>query len=188
MIQGETLKAAIALQDALGDSIGGGRPINSGRHVYSHWDVITSKVGGHHKDWDCFKHPKNKKIKTNYRQKLKQADDFLARPARLYPGKTAIVDGKLRFTYGEYQKRVNQLANTLLARGIGKGDRVCILSPNSHFFLESFYATARIGAILVPRMPIRPPGRVAHCRSPHGAQDNLCGPSAGRSGIPGPGR
>jgi fatty-acyl-CoA synthase len=77
-------------------------------------------------------------------------DDFLRRPARLYPEKTAIVDGERRFTYREYQSRVNQLSHALLALGVGKGDRVCILSPNSHFFLESFYATSQIGAILVP--------------------------------------
>ncbi len=77
-------------------------------------------------------------------------DDFLQRAARLYPTKTAIVDGDLRFTYARYQERVNQLSHALLERGVGKGDRVCILSPNSHFFLESFYATSQIGAILVP--------------------------------------
>ncbi len=77
-------------------------------------------------------------------------DDFLKRAARLYPTKTAIVDGELRFTYAEYQSRVNQLSHSLLECGIGQGDRVCILSPNSHFFLESFYATSQIGAILVP--------------------------------------
>ncbi len=77
-------------------------------------------------------------------------DDFLTRPAQLYPTKTAIVDGDLRFTYAEFQDRVNQLSHALLARGIVQGDRVCILSPNSHFFLESFYATSQIGAILVP--------------------------------------
>ncbi len=77
-------------------------------------------------------------------------DDFLKRAARLYPTKTAIVDGERRFTYAEYQSRVNQLSHSLLERGIGQGDRVCILSPNSHFFLESFYATSQIGAILVP--------------------------------------
>ncbi len=77
-------------------------------------------------------------------------DDFLTRAARLYPGKTAIVDGDHRYTYAEYRGRVNRLSNALLERGIGKGDRVCILSPNSHFFLESFYATSQIGAILVP--------------------------------------
>ena len=77
-------------------------------------------------------------------------DDFLQRSALLYPEKTAIVDGSLRFTYREYQARVHQLAHALSDLGIGPEDRVCILSPNSHFFLESFYATSLIGAILVP--------------------------------------
>jgi len=77
-------------------------------------------------------------------------DDFLRRPAALYPDKTAVVDGARRFSYAEYAARVNRLAHALRALGIAPGDRVCILSPNSHFFLESFYATSRIGAVLVP--------------------------------------
>ncbi|MGI9433020.1 MAG: long-chain-fatty-acid--CoA ligase [Myxococcota bacterium] len=77
-------------------------------------------------------------------------DDFLRRPAALWPDKTAIVDGDLRLSYGDYQARVNQLSNALVRAGIGPGDRVCILSPNSHYFLESFYATSQVGAILVP--------------------------------------
>ncbi|MFO1425719.1 MAG: AMP-binding protein [Steroidobacteraceae bacterium] len=77
-------------------------------------------------------------------------DDFLRRPAQLYPHKTAIIDGALRFSYAQYAERVHRLANALLALGVRKGDRVCILSPNSHFFLESFYGTSLIGAILVP--------------------------------------
>jgi len=76
--------------------------------------------------------------------------DFLRRAVDVYPDKTAIVDGPLRFTYRDLQLRVNRLANALRTLGIGKGDRVCILSPNSHFFLESFYATSQIGAVLVP--------------------------------------
>jgi fatty-acyl-CoA synthase len=77
-------------------------------------------------------------------------DDFLRRPAELWPDKLAIVDGARRFRYAEYRERVNRLSHSLLSLGIGRGDRVCILSPNSHFFLESFYATSQIGAILVP--------------------------------------
>ena len=77
-------------------------------------------------------------------------DDFLRRPARLYPDKLAIVDGDKRFSYRDYQLRVNRLSHALLRLGIHPGDRVCILSPNSHFFLESFFATSQIGAILVP--------------------------------------
>jgi fatty-acyl-CoA synthase len=77
-------------------------------------------------------------------------DDFLRRPAQLYPEKLAIVDGEKRFTYREFAQRVNRLSHALLRLGVRPGDRVCILSPNSHFFLESFYGTSQIGAILVP--------------------------------------
>jgi fatty-acyl-CoA synthase len=77
-------------------------------------------------------------------------NDFLRRAAKLYPNKEAIVDGDRRFTYREYQERCNQLGHALLALGIKQGDRVCILSPNSHYFLESYYGVTQIGAILVP--------------------------------------
>ncbi len=77
-------------------------------------------------------------------------NEFLHRAARLYSDKIAIVDGDARFTYAQYQERANRLSNALLALGVKKGDRVCILSPNSHFFLESIYGTSQIGAILVP--------------------------------------
>jgi len=77
-------------------------------------------------------------------------DDFLRRAVQLYADKTAVIDGPVRMTYRELRDRVNQMSNALLEGGIQKGDRVGILSPNSHFFLESFYATSQIGAILVP--------------------------------------
>lgn len=76
--------------------------------------------------------------------------DFLRRAVKLYPDKTAIVDGPNRYTYTQFQERVNQLGHALLSLGVQQGDRVCILSPNSHYFLESYYAAAQIGAILVP--------------------------------------
>ncbi|MFP6654792.1 MAG: AMP-binding protein, partial [Myxococcota bacterium] len=76
--------------------------------------------------------------------------DFLRRAVSLYPEKIAVVDGRNRFTYRELDERVDRLSNALLDLGLERGDRVCILSPNSHFFLESFYATAQVGLILVP--------------------------------------
>ncbi|MAI78062.1 MAG: hypothetical protein CL917_03910 [Deltaproteobacteria bacterium] len=79
-----------------------------------------------------------------------RVDDFLRRAVDVYPLKTAVVDGELRFTYAQFKERVNQLSSALLELGVNRGDRVCILSPNSHFFLESFYGTSQIGAILVP--------------------------------------
>lgn len=79
LIQAENIKAAEKLEAIMVKHLVPGvhRPINSGRHVYSAWDVVKSKVGGHHPDWDCFRHPRNKKIKTNYRQPLRQTDKYL---------------------------------------------------------------------------------------------------------------
>ncbi|MEX2080244.1 MAG: AMP-binding protein, partial [Dehalococcoidia bacterium] len=77
-------------------------------------------------------------------------NDFLRRAAKLYPTKTAIVDGPLRMTYSEYQQRCNRLGHALLRLGVRQGDRVCILSPNSHYFLESYFGVTQIGAVLVP--------------------------------------
>jgi fatty-acyl-CoA synthase len=77
-------------------------------------------------------------------------NDFLRRAVKLYAEKEAVVCGAERFTYKQYGARVNQLSHALLAMGVNKGDRVAILSPNCHRFLESFYGTSQIGAILVP--------------------------------------
>ena len=76
--------------------------------------------------------------------------DFLRRAARLYPEREAVIDGDQRFTYAQYQERVNRLANALAGLGIGKGDRVALLAPNDHRFLECFYGVTALGAVLVP--------------------------------------
>src|SRR6266851_3525952 len=54
-----------------------------------------------------------------------------------------------RATYAELWDQTTQAARGLLARGIQKGDRVGIWSPNRAEWVVLQYATARIGAILV---------------------------------------
>ncbi|WP_432942038.1 AMP-binding protein [Kribbella sp. CA-253562] len=54
-----------------------------------------------------------------------------------------------RWTYTEFGAAVDTFAKGLLARGIGKGDRVGIWAPNCAEWTISQYATATIGAILV---------------------------------------
>jgi fatty-acyl-CoA synthase len=54
-----------------------------------------------------------------------------------------------RWTYGELSRDVGSLASSLIAAGIGKGDRVGIWSPNNAGWVLLQYATAAIGAILV---------------------------------------
>ena len=75
---------------------------------------------------------------------------FLHRAARLFPGKTAVIDGQHRYTYRQLEERVRRLSNALRQRGIGKGDKVAVLSPNTHRMLEAFFAVPQIGAVLTP--------------------------------------
>src|SRR6266852_8904984 len=54
-----------------------------------------------------------------------------------------------RATYAELWDQTTRAARGLLARGVRKGDRVAIWSPNRAEWVVIQYATARIGAILV---------------------------------------
>lgn len=74
---------------------------------------------------------------------------FLDRSAAVYPDKTAVIYKKTRFTYLEFESRVNRLAGALKSAGVGKGDRVAFLCPNIPPMLEGHYGPMRLGAILV---------------------------------------
>ncbi|HWG72425.1 MAG TPA: AMP-binding protein [Acidimicrobiales bacterium] len=50
-----------------------------------------------------------------------------------------------RWTYAEFDADVRRLASALLAKGVGKGDRVGIWSPNCPEWVVLQYATARVG-------------------------------------------
>ena len=58
-------------------------------------------------------------------------------------------DRNLRFTYGQFNERVNNLAKGLLGIGIKKGDHVGIWAKNVPDWLTFMFATAKIGAVLV---------------------------------------
>jgi fatty-acyl-CoA synthase len=77
--------------------------------------------------------------------------DFLDRAVDLYDDVTGIVahDGT-EYTYAEVNDRVNRLAHALADRGVETGDRVALLSPNTHYFIETLYATNKLGAVCVP--------------------------------------
>jgi len=74
---------------------------------------------------------------------------FLIRSAEVYPDKLAIVNGEQRYTYRQFMERVYRLANGLKQRGIGKGDKVAFLCPNTAPMLEAHYGVPMVGAALV---------------------------------------
>src|ERR1700733_12796456 len=73
--------------------------------------------------------------------------DFLERAAYIYPGKTAVVDGKRRYSYRELAERSWRLASALRSAGLAKGERVATLLFNSSAMLEAllvFFLARRI--------------------------------------------
>ena len=76
--------------------------------------------------------------------------DVLRRTAARLPHKTAIVCGAVSWTYAEFDAVCSRLAHALAAGGVGFGDRVAILSRNSHAFAAMRFALARMGAVIVP--------------------------------------
>lgn len=76
--------------------------------------------------------------------------DILWRTARRTPGKPALFCGDKQWTYAEFDAVVTQAATGLAARGVAEGDRIAVLSRNSHNFAFLRFAVARLGAVLVP--------------------------------------
>lgn len=77
---------------------------------------------------------------------------LVTKRALLNPRREAYVDAHtgIRLNYFELNERVNRVAHALRDIGVEKGDRVAILQMNSIEFVEAFFATAKIGGIVVP--------------------------------------
>ena len=76
--------------------------------------------------------------------------DLLRRSARRVPDKTAIRCGAVEWSFAEFDALTNRLARGLLARGLAVGDRVAVVSRNSHAFAALRFALARAGLVMVP--------------------------------------
>ena len=76
--------------------------------------------------------------------------EFARRARKFHGAREAVVDGAQRFTYEQFGSRCDAWAGALAALGVGKGDRVATLAPNTHQHLEQFYAIPQRGAVIVP--------------------------------------
>ncbi len=66
------------------------------------------------------------------------------------PDKLAVVSADRKFTYAQFNDRCQRLAGALAALGLKHGDRVAVLSNNSHEYLESYVAIPASGLVIVP--------------------------------------
>jgi acyl-CoA synthetase (AMP-forming)/AMP-acid ligase II len=79
---------------------------------------------------------------------------LLPRHALQRPDHTAVVFEDSRLSFREFNARVNRLANALRGLGVKKGDKVATILPNCLSLLDTYWAVAKIGAVVVPLSPL----------------------------------
>lgn len=94
---------------------------------------------------------------------------FLERAAAVFADRPAVVDGDRRDTYAQLWDRAQRLAGLLAARGVEPGDRVAVLSPNTHLLLEAHYGVPLAGAVLVALNTRLAPSEIAYIVEHSGA-------------------
>jgi len=87
-----------------------------------------------------------------------------------YPDSTALVYGRRRWTYGEWNTRSNRLAHALSDLGVCPGDRVAIYLLNTEASVTTYFACQKLGAVAVPMNSRLPDGEVAHILRDSGAR------------------
>jgi amino acid adenylation domain-containing protein len=80
--------------------------------------------------------------------------------ARLRPTSRAVVDDAGWLSYAELDERASALAEELLARGVGAGDRVAVYLDRTRLIPVALLAVLKTGAAYVPLDPRYPAARV----------------------------
>jgi fatty-acyl-CoA synthase len=88
---------------------------------------------------------------------------FLERAAQVHPDHVAVVHGALRRSYRALRDRCVQLAHALAKAGIGRGDTVAALLPNTPAMLECHYGVPMTGGVLNTLNTRLDAGNIAYC-------------------------
>ena len=94
---------------------------------------------------------------------------LLSHTARLWPDRTALIQGEQRWTWAQIDARVNALVAALRALGLKKGDRILLQSRNNLAMFESGWAAFRMGCVWVPTNFRLAPSEVAYLAASSGA-------------------
>jgi len=73
---------------------------------------------------------------------------FLERSATVFPGRVAVVHGPLRRTWAQLYVRCRQLASALAQRGLGRGDTIAVMLPNTPEMVEAHFGIPMAGCVL----------------------------------------
>ena len=92
-------------------------------------------------------HPKGEEPRFSHEPLTPTA--YLHRSAQVFGDRVGVIDGATRFTYAAFLDRCLRFAGALRTAGIHAGDRVAVLSGNTHVMLAAHYAVPFAGAVLV---------------------------------------
>lgn len=73
---------------------------------------------------------------------------FIERAAEVYPDRIAVVHGSLHRSWSETYARCRRLASALIRAGLGKGDTVAVMLPNTPPMVECHFGIPMAGAVL----------------------------------------
>jgi acyl-CoA synthetase (AMP-forming)/AMP-acid ligase II/acetyl esterase/lipase len=91
-----------------------------------------------------------KKIAAQRFSAFKDLSDAMVENAQRWPDHIAVVEGDRSLTWVEFDAKLNQMANALIAHGIKPNDKVAALARNSLEYMVVMFGTLRAGACIVP--------------------------------------
>ncbi len=96
--------------------------------------------------------------------------ELLRKTAERLPDQKAIVFLDTVVTYGQLDDYVDRFATSLTKLGLGKGDVLALMLPNSHQFVVTYYACLRLGIVATAINPTYKPLEVKHHLRDSGAK------------------
>lgn len=105
---------------------------------------------------------------------VQSVGDLFDEATEKWAGRTALVFYGRKFSYRVLRERVDRMARALIDMGIKKGDRIALMLLNSPEYVITFYAAAKIGAVITPISPVYVSSEVKHQLEDSGAKTIVC--------------
>lgn len=94
---------------------------------------------------------------------------LLEASARKYPQATALAWFGRKMTFRDLLEETERCSAALAGLGVGRGDRVALVMPNCPQYLIAYYATVRLGAVVVGNNPLYTKREMEHQLKDSGA-------------------
>ncbi len=99
---------------------------------------------------------------------------ILAESAVRHADRTAVVLGDLRLTYAQLWAHAKQYAAVLRENGVGPGDKVALLLPNTPHFPLAYFGTLALGGVAVPVHALLKAEEIQYVLEDSGAKALVC--------------